>query len=126
MKKTLALVSSCLLLVGVSGCGTSPDTLRRDQIRAMNDMAEAIEKNEPEGKISEIKARIEQNNKKMEQLKLSDDDKKKLAEKHKDELMQAMTRLQKAMLNRAAKDFGSGIPGMPAFGEKPCRRRCRT
>lgn len=118
MRKAPVLFCSCLLL-GVTGCGANPDSLMKDQIKAVNEMAEALEKNEPESRISEIKARIEKNNKKMEGLKLSDDDKKKLIERHKDELMRATARLQKAMMSRAMKDFGSGFPGMPGFGGAP-------
>lgn len=115
MRTSLALFCSCLLL-GLTGCGATPDSLIKDQIGAMNDMADALEKNEPESRIADIKARMEQNNKKMEALKLPEDDKKKLLEKHKDELLKAMTRLQKAMMNRAVKDLGAGIPGVSGFG----------
>src|SRR5271155_287587 len=73
MKKTLVLVSSCFVLLGLSGCRANPDSLVQAQIKALDDMAEALEKNEPEAKLTEIKARMEQNNKKMEELKLSED-----------------------------------------------------
>ena len=39
--------------------------------------------------------------KKLDDLKLSDDDKKKLIEAHKDEITKASTRLVKAMMGKA-------------------------
>jgi hypothetical protein len=76
-------------------------------------MADAIEKDQPESKIEEIKKRMEETDKKMEKLKLSDDQKKKLIEKHKAELDAAVGRLMKAAMGKTIKGLDGGFPGMP-------------
>lgn len=117
MKMALVRTGMFLLLLGLVGCGgSSPDSLVKEQIAGMNEMADALEKNEPESKLTDIKNRLEATGKKMEALKLSDDEKKKLLEKHKDELMNATSRMFQAMMKRS-KDlgslFGGKMPGMP-------------
>jgi TolA-binding protein len=119
LRQALPFGCTFVLLFSLTGCGSSPDGLVKDQIKAMNDMADALEKNEPETKVAEIKKRLEENNKKLEELKLSDEEKKKLIEKHKDELTRATTRLQQAMLTKAMKDMGGKFKGIPGFGDPP-------
>jgi hypothetical protein len=122
MKKALILGSMLVLVLGLAGCGSSPDSLVKEQIAGINDLADAIEKGEPESKLTDIKKRMEDTSKKLEALKMSDDEKKKLIEKHKDELLKATERMVKAMMSKS-KDFGSlfggGIPGMPQMPQMP-------
>ena len=122
MKKAFVLASLVVLSFTSSGCGPSPDTLMKEQIKEMNDMADALENNQPE-KVKEVEKRIEATNKKVEKLSLSDDETKQLAERHKDELTKATVRLQKAMMNSMTKNMnkamGGGFPGMPNPGKLP-------
>ena len=89
----------------------------------MNDLAEALETKAPEAKVNELKKQLEETDKKLQALKLSDDEKKKLVERHKDELTKASMRLAKAGMNKALGDFGKifgeGFPGMPDPGKVP-------
>ncbi len=119
MRKRLVL--GCLLLAacGISGCGSSPDSLIQEQIKDMNQLAEALETKASQDKINELKKKMEETSKKLEDLKLSDDEKKKLMEKHMDEFTKASTRLVKASM---AGEFGKmfeGMPGLPAPGGAP-------
>ena len=109
-----------ILMLGLIGCGGSPDSLMKDQISYMNDLADALEKNQPESKLTDIKNRMDTNGKKIEALKMSDEEKKKLFEKHKDELMKATQRLLQAMMK--SKEFGGlfdKFPGMPQMPQMP-------
>jgi hypothetical protein len=113
MKKTLVLVAAGLLLLNVSGCGASADSLMKEQIALMNEMADALEKDQPEAKIADIKKRMDANTEKMKNLKVSEADQKKLMEKYQDEMMKAAMRLAAAQMKKGMKDIGGGIPGIP-------------
>ncbi len=117
MKRFLWLACCCLVPLGVSGCGSSPDSAIKDQIKSMNDLADAVEKNEPDAKIQDLQKRVEESGKKLEALKLSEEDQKKLFEKHKDELSKAMGRYMAAMMKKGMKDLGGAFPGMPKTGK---------
>jgi TolA-binding protein len=123
MRNAIFLGFALVLLVAVSGCASSPDSLVKDQIKAMNELAEAMETNAAEAKVQEIQKKIEEINKKLEDLKLSDEDKKKLLEKHKGEMEKAVIRLAKAGLNKTMGDFGKvfggQLPGAPNLGNLP-------
>ncbi len=123
MRKVFVLASVIVLSVTAIGCGPDPDALMKDQIKAMNDMAEALENDAPESKLEEIGKRTKEINEKIEGLSLSDEEKKKLVERHKDELTKATVRLQAAMMKKMMKSMnkamGSGFPGMPNPGKLP-------
>jgi hypothetical protein len=120
MRNAIFVGCALVALVAVTGCGSSPDSLVKDQIKAMDEMADALESNAPESKVEEIKKKMEDINKKLEALKLSDEDKKKLLEKHKAEFEKAGTRLAKASLNKAMGNFGNlfggQMPAVPGIG----------
>ncbi len=131
MRKLLMLAIPLLAACGICGCGGA-DGLMRDQIKLMNETAEAIESKAPQEKINELEKRLEENGKKLEELKLSDEEKKKLLEKHNDEMMKAGMRYAKAKMGNMMGDFGKafqgfpgmpggapGAPGIPGFGQMP-------
>jgi hypothetical protein len=97
MKKCVVVAFAFGLLVNVSGCGSSPDSIMKDSIAAMNDLADAVEKKD-EGKAKAAATKLQDLEKKLDALKLSEDDKKKLLEKHKDEAGKALTKLMGAMV----------------------------
>jgi hypothetical protein len=123
MKRSLGFGVLLAAFCGIVGCGASADSLMNDQVKAMNEMADALEKKAPESTVSEIQTRMKNTNEKLEALKLSDDEKKKLLERHKDELTKATTRVAQASMNKVmeqfGKGFGGGFPGMPDPGKMP-------
>ena len=115
MKKLLGLGSIALLLFAVSGCGANADSLVQEQIKEMNDLAQAMETNAPDSTIKDIQKKMEDTNQKLKDLKVSDEEGKKLADKYKDDLTKALQRLLKAAMTKGMKDMGSQFPGMPAM-----------
>jgi hypothetical protein len=120
MVKHLLGLGALLVLGAVVGCGggtSSPsskgveaapdseaDKLLKEQIALMNDMATAIEKKELDTK-AKIEEKTKEIGKKLDALKLSEADQKKLQEKYKGELEKAMARVMAAGL-KAAGDVG--------------------
>ena len=106
MKRFAALCVLLVLLVGISGCANnSPDGLMKQQIALMNEQADAMENNAPESKMTDIKTRQEANTKKLEALKLSDEEKKKVIEQNKDGIMKATQRLMAASVKKMGGDM---------------------
>ncbi len=118
MKKKAVLSGICLLLFAVSGC-SSADGLMQEMINNMNDLAQGYESNAPDAKLKELQAKLDDTGKKLDALKLSDDDKKKLMEKYKDPMQKAGQRMVTAMMAKGMKDMGSQLPGMPAMPPMP-------
>ncbi len=110
LRRTVCLVTSAAFL-GLAGCG-GPDSLIKEQIADMNALADAMEKGESEEKIKELSKKMEATGKKLEDLKLSEEDKKKLIEKHKAEFEKAGSRMMAAMMKKMVGGMG-GVPGMP-------------
>jgi TolA-binding protein len=119
VKTSLMSGSLVLVLFGVSGCGASADSLVKEQIQIMNETAEALENKAPDAKVTELQKKLEETNKKLEALKLSDEEKKKVIEANKDELTKATMRLMKAGMNKTIGEIGKGFPGMPDLGKMP-------
>src|SRR5262245_31033895 len=119
LRRSLCLAAAAALVT--AGCGGGADSLMKDMISDMNALADAVEKNESEAKVKEIQDRMQATTKKLDDLKLSDDDKKKLIEKHKAELEKAGQRMAGAMAKKmfggmGMPNLGGGIPGMPGGG----------
>ena len=104
--KSLGLVSACLLVLGLSGCGANADAdaLIEEQIQAMNDYADVLENDASISKMLEFKNRFEATSKKLKELNLSDEESKKLHEKHNEEYTLARARLQKASKKKSQKN----------------------
>ena len=111
--KQFVIACCCVSALAVTGCGSSPDALVKEQIQVMNELATAMENNAPQAKLDELQDRNNELNKRFEALNLSTADKRQLMERHQAELAPAMTRLQKAMMAKAMKSFGEGFPGFP-------------
>ena len=106
MKKFIATACMVGCFLIISGCSSEADDLMKDQLKLMNEWADAIEKNEPESRMNDIQKRMEELGKRSEKLKLSDDEKKKLEERYKDDIVKTSTRLQKAMMSKFGVDPG--------------------
>jgi hypothetical protein len=110
-----------VLLCGVIGCGGNADSLVKDEIKCMNELADAFEKKD-DARAKELQTKLEETDKKLQALKLSDEQKKQLISRHQEELQKASTRLAQAGMNRALGDvgkmFGGQLPGLPG-GQLP-------
>src|SRR5262249_25519644 len=107
MKKAV-LGCAFVFLVGVSGCGSSADSLLKDQIKLMNDVADAMEKGD-EAKVKDLQKRMEELKKKLDELKLSDEEVKKAWEKHKDEFAAAKGRVFQAGMKKGQGGMNKGL-----------------
>lgn len=113
MKNTVRLGMLLVLCVGLVGCGNSADSLVKQQIDVINDMAEAVENGASQSEMEEIQERGEAINKKIQDLNLSQEEKEKLLERHKDEYSKATSRLAAAMMSKMSdsfKDMGTNFP----------------
>jgi chromosome segregation ATPase len=121
VKKIIVLSGFLVLLCGVSGCGSSADSLIKEEIKGMDDLADALENNAPQSKIDEISKRLKETDKKLEDLKLSDEEKKKVIEQNKAELERVTKRLAAAMLKAGKDKLGDlgKLTGMPDLGKPP-------
>ena len=107
---------ACLLLLATVGCGGSPDSLVKEQIQLMNEMATAMEKDAPQAELDKFQSKSDALSKRFDALGLTDSEKTELISRHQTELTAAATRLQKAMMQKAMNSLGDGFPGMPPGG----------
>ena len=96
-------------LLLAAGCGSSADSLMRQQIDAMNDLADAVEKGASESEMTAIKSRMESIAEKMEKLSPSDAEKKRLMEKYKDDMAKATGRMMQAMMGQMGGALGQAM-----------------
>jgi hypothetical protein len=126
----LGIVTTCTLAFGCSGSsGAKPlegkdaeskaknlatvapaDSLYKDFIADKYALADAFEEGD-EAKMKEVVERMKATAKKLEDLKLSDDEMKKLKEKYKEEFEKAELRMVQAAYKRTAPP-GAFLPGM--------------
>jgi hypothetical protein len=102
MKRLVAYGFAVALAVSLTGCGggNDPDSLTKQMISDMNELATAIEKKESADKIKSLGEKMKATGDKLDALKLSPEDKKKLEEKYKKEMTEAFTKfLGAAMAN---------------------------
>jgi hypothetical protein len=97
MRIRALLLVSLTVIVTLPGCGTSADRLVERQIMLLEEMADAYEKGAPQETIDEIKKTMAENDKKLDELKMTEDAKRKLILKHKADLDRAEERVRAAM-----------------------------
>jgi hypothetical protein len=116
LRRTFCLAVAAALIV-TAGCAGRGEDVTKEQIQAMNDLADAMEKGDM-AKAKEITERMQAIQKKYDDLKLSDDEKKKLQEKYKDEMEKAGLRMGKAMglPGLTPPGLGGGLPGLTPPG----------
>lgn len=98
MKRLTALGIVTVLLMATTGCAKSPDALMKQGIDQMNDLAVALEKKESPDRIKSLAEKLKSTLEKLDGLKISEDEKKKLGEKYKDDLGKAAIKLMSAAL----------------------------
>jgi len=114
--RTLA-AGICLMLLVTCGCGANPDSMMKEQIQLMNEIATAMESNAPQAEIDELQDRNEALTKRFEAIDLSTAEKRKLLTRHQAELTPATARLQKAMMKKMTDSLKEGgFPGFPQGG----------
>ena len=101
---------SAFCLLAVTGCGASPESLFEQSLADMNKLADAYEADKSEAECKEISTRLKEVNEKI--AKLSDDEKKRMAEKYRDELAKASMRLMAAMTKNMGKVLGDKLQGI--------------
>jgi acetoin utilization deacetylase AcuC-like enzyme len=105
MLRPIALcVTLCLALV-VTGCGDTPESVTKKMISKMQAMADVLKtvKDEPSAKaaapkIKALSADLKEIQKKMEAMKPSEAEQKRLAEAHMKPMMEAMGQLMQEVM----------------------------
>lgn len=101
MKCLFFTAGAVVLLCGLNGCGSkTDDSLVKDNIRLTNDLAEAIETDAPQAKVTELQKNLAENATKLRDLKLEPSEWAKFTEKHRDEWGKANKRLQNAFTKK--------------------------
>src|SRR5437868_13892603 len=101
MKRTLILGS--LLLV--SGCGgADAEAVVKEQIVAINDLAQAIENKAAPEKVAELRAKMEAAKKKWMDLDISPADRRKIGERYELEFIKAVGRLNDTQIQKMSID----------------------
>jgi hypothetical protein len=108
MKRIVALCLVAIVLLSASGCG-GPDTLVRELIVNLNQVAELIEKKEPKERIQLALDRANNTAEKINKLKLSKEDQDALLKRHEDELKKVAERLKAAQTKRKL-EVGDDFP----------------
>ena len=87
-------VTACTfaLLINVTGCGVSAEDRMKKDVDLMNDLADAIEKKD-EARATSLVQELKENGDKLKEMKVSEDEYKKLKEKYKDDGTKAFNRL---------------------------------
>lgn len=130
MRKATLAGLALALVFGVSGCGDSPDSVMKDTIKLMNEMADVMEGIKDKDSAEKAKPKLEALAKKMKdleerakKLKLDEMPKEKkeaLQKKYEDDLKKAGTRfgaaMMKAMTNPDAAGALKGLD-MGKFGK---------
>jgi hypothetical protein len=101
MVRRISCVAAAVAMFTLAGCGGA-DSVMKEQIALLNEMADAVEKNEGEAKIKDIQSRMKANDDKYKALKLTPDQETKLHDKYKTEMLEVSDRLRKAGEKRAA------------------------
>ena len=101
MKKALVLVGLAWLLAGVSGCSSGADQLVKDQIQAMNNLADALETKASPEKLVALQTHLHEITDEWKALNLSDRARKEVLARHQQELTKAGMRLGQAALGNA-------------------------
>ncbi|GAG49126.1 unnamed protein product [marine sediment metagenome] len=118
----LMLLGGLVLLVG---CGQSGDSMVKEQIDTMNELADGIEADSAEEDIKAINERLDALAEKIKEL--PEEKRKELIEKHKKELAAAAAKLAKAKMDKMGeamegvmKDMQEGMKeGMPKMPKMP-------
>jgi len=95
----------------------SPDDLMYNFLSEINDLSDAMEKKEPKDKVEALFQKAEATNKKMRELPLPTEDKKKLEDKHRTEIEKTMGKYFKAKAQYAAS--GYQVPRFSGMGTPP-------
>jgi hypothetical protein len=110
---------SLFLFASLVGCGSPAERLIKEQIQIMNELAERMEtgKLDP-SEATAMQARAMEIAKKQQELNLSPEEKKRVAEKYMPEIQKATARLMAATQKMTGKPHPL-VPGMPGGMSPP-------
>src|SRR5262249_47282424 len=127
MKKVVAGVFAFSLVFLATGCGDSPDSIKKDTIQLMNDQAEIFEKINSKEDVEKYKGDLEKIGKRAKEieergkkLKIEEMPKEKLEalnKKYEGETTKAFTRLGTAMQKAAPYLVGDLFKNMSKLGK---------
>lgn len=112
--RVAVIAAACLLLI-LSGCRDTPDSLMKSQIRTINKLADAIENKQSKDEIDAIQAALAETRNKLNALPMSPTERLELFKRHSPEMSKAAMRLNKAALNRTADELKFVLPTMPSL-----------
>jgi hypothetical protein len=112
MRKILTLGCAGMFLCLVSGCGGNAEGLLKEEINLINQLAESIEKGEPEAKRKDIQTKLEENHKKLDAIKLPKAEQDKLMEKYQGDMLKAVMRLAKASQEKGVQGIDQLMKGL--------------
>jgi hypothetical protein len=118
MYKVLCSSIMAVVLMSQCGCGPSADTLARQQIDQLNELADAMESDAKKAELEAINKRMEETNKAIKDMDLSDAEKERLTEAFGTEMTKATARVAKAgmaQMQEQMKELMPNMPNMPAM-----------
>ncbi len=115
MKRIVVLGLLGVFLISATGCG-GPDALVKEFIVHLNAYAETIEKKESKEKQQAAADRANATLEKINKLKLSDEEKAKLIQKHESDLKAATERVNKAR-KAQLQEGGTGVIPPAGLGD---------
>lgn len=116
MKRLVALGVVGVVLLSATGCG-GPDAVMREFIANLNAYADTLEKKESREKRQAAQERIKTTAEKLDKLKLSQEERDRLFDKHKADLTKAMERVEAAQ-KASLLDGGSDLPDVIQIPKK--------
>ncbi len=103
MRQLAVVAFACGLLVGVNGCGNiKGEAETKELIKLMNARAEALEKKEV-AHVEELEKQAEEAKKRLDELKMTDEEKQKLKVKYRDDVQKAAKRIEDAKSPKGSK-----------------------
>ena len=113
MYKVLCGSIMAVFLMSQCGCGPSADTLAQQQIDQLNELADAMESGAEKAELEAINKRMEETNKAIKDMDLSDAEKERLTEEFSTEMTEATARVTKAGMSQMQEQMKGMMPDMP-------------
>jgi hypothetical protein len=112
MKHGIGSAAALIVPFVLVGCGSKdPDTLYKQQVQCLNELAEAVDNNSSQEAVDQITKRYKQNYDSLVQLKLDEDKYNRLNKKYQTEIMKYMNVREKVK----AKHLPILLPDTPPF-----------
>src|SRR5205085_7777829 len=110
------LVCTLILCAGLTGCGTPADRVTKDEIKLMNEYADAKENRAPASQVQELEKQLVENERKFRELNVSEEEKRRLSEKYKNDVAKAWERMVGVNFTNMGNQLGEFKRFLPAAG----------